>query len=77
MLQLAGWSRARRVVALRRRVRGDLIAEVKDDALKGQQTLLFADAKDDLKLWEHTVLVTNTDHTLEGIGNLYRERADC
>lgn len=76
-LQLAGWSRVRRVVVLRRRVRGDLIAEVKDDALKGQQTLLFAEAKDDLKLWEHTVLVTNTDHTLEAIGQLYRDRADC
>jgi hypothetical protein len=76
-LQLVGWSRARRVVVLRRRVRGGMVAETKADALKGQQTLLFANAKDDLKLWEHTVLITNTDHTLEAVGQLYRDRADC
>jgi hypothetical protein len=45
--------------------------------LKGHQTLLFANAKDDFKLWEHTALITNTDHTLEAVGQLYRDRADC
>jgi hypothetical protein len=77
MLQLSGWSRARRVVVLRRRVRGSVVAEIKADATQGQQTLLFADPMDDVKLWEYTVLVTNTDHTLEAIGQLYRDRADC
>lgn len=76
-LQLTGWSQARRIVVLRRRVRGSMVAEVKADSLKGQQTLLFADAKDDLKLWEHTVLITNTDYTLEAVGQRYRDRADC
>jgi hypothetical protein len=76
-LQLSGWSRARRVVVLRRRVRDGVVAEVKDDAAQGQQTLLFADAMDDVKLWEYAVLVTNTEHTVEAIGQLYRDRADC
>jgi hypothetical protein len=76
-LQLSGWSRARRVVVLRRRVRGGVVAEVKAAAAKGQQTLLFADRADDIKLWEYAVLVSNTDHTLEAIGQLYRDRADC
>jgi len=74
-LRLSGWSRARRVVVLRRRVQGRVLAEVK--APQGQQTLLFADADDPVKLWEYAVLVTNTDYALEAIAQLYRDRADC
>ena len=32
---------------------------------------------DDAKLWEFTVLVTDTDYDLEAIGQLYRDRCDC
>ena len=74
-LRLSGWSRARRVVVLRRRVQGRVLAEVK--APQGQQTLLFADADDPVKLWEYAVLATNADYALEAIGQLYRDRADC
>jgi hypothetical protein len=73
-LQLAGWRRARRVVVLRRRVKDPLLAEV---TTEGQQTLLFADTAGDAKVWEYAVLVTNTDHPLEALGQLYRDRADC
>lgn len=73
VLQLSGWSRARRVVVLRRRIKEQLVAEV---ATQGQQTLLFAATAKD-KLWEYAVLVTNTDHPLEALGQLYRDRADC
>jgi hypothetical protein len=76
-LQLAGWSRARRVVVLRRRVRDRLLAEVPGNSQPGQQTLLFADAKADIKLWEYAVLVSHSDHPLDAIGQLYRDRADC
>jgi len=76
-LRLSGWNRARRVVVLRRRVRGGVVAEVQTDAAQGQQTLLFANPMEDVKLWEYAVLVTNTDHALEAIGQLYRDRADC
>lgn len=76
-LQLSGWSRARRVVVLRRRVRDRLVAEVQGNPPSGQQTLLFADAKEDTRLWEYAVLVSNTDHSLDAIGQLYRDRADC
>jgi hypothetical protein len=74
-LQLTGWRRARRVVVLRRRVKGRVLAEV--NQTPGQQTLHFADTRDDVKIWEYAVLVTNTDYPLETIGQLYRDRADC
>ena len=73
-LQLSGWSRARRVVVLRRRVKGSLASET---ASEGQQALHFVDSSDKVKLWEYAVLVTNTDYSLEAIGQLYRDRADC
>lgn len=73
-LQLAGWSRPRRVVVLRRQVKGNLAAEVNSDT---QPTLHFIDHSDKVKLWEYAVLVTNTDHALETLGQLYRDRADC
>ena len=74
-LQLSGWSRARRVVVLRRRVKGSLAAEMNNEVQ--QQALHFVDSSDKVKLWEYAVLVTNTDCSLEAIGQLYRDRADC
>lgn len=74
-LRLAGWSRSRRVVVLRRRVKDSLAAETGGEGQ--QQALHFIDSSDKAKLWEYAVLVTNTDHTLEAMGQLYRDRADC
>jgi hypothetical protein len=73
-LRLTGWSYPRQVVVLRRAVKGDLVAEVKSGA---QPTLNFIDHLEKIKLWEYTVLVTNTDYSLEALGQLYRDRADC
>lgn len=74
-LKLAGWSRARRVVVMRRRVNASLAAETRGGGQ--QQTLHFADRTEALKLWEYAVLVTNTHYPCEAIGQLYRDRADC
>ena len=73
-LRLTGWSHPRRVVVLRRQVKGNLAVEVKSGA---QPTLDFIDHSEKIKLWEYTVLVTNTDYSLEALGQLYRDRADC
>lgn len=74
-LQLAGWGHARRVVVLRRRVQSSLVAETR---LKSpQQELHFLDCSETTKLWEYAVLVTNTDYSLDAMGQLYRDRADC
>lgn len=74
-LQLAGWRHARRVVVLRRRIKGGLVAE--SNSLDAQQKLDFLESSEQIKLWEYAVLVTNTDHSLQAIGQLYRDRADC
>lgn len=76
-LTLSGWSCARRVVVLRRRIKGSIVAKTEEGPLGLQQVLHFADKADALKLWEYVVLVTNTDYAVEAIGQLYRDRADC
>jgi hypothetical protein len=78
MLKLSGWSRARRVIVVRRSVKDQLAAENKatGKGAKRQKNLDFADAVP-MKLWEYAVLVTNADYDLEAIGQLYRDRADC
>ena len=78
-LTLAGWRCARRVVVLRRAVKGTLIAEPKATGKrqKRQQALRFAAPLEPVKIWEYTVLVTNTDYPLDAFGQLYRDRADC
>jgi hypothetical protein len=68
-LALEGWSRKRRVIVLRRRVRGPE-RELTDGA---QVPLLDVAA---VEPHEYVLLVTNTDWDLVGLGRLYRERAD-
>ena len=74
-LQLAGWTRARRVVVLRRRVKSSLVAEASNEST--QPELQFLDHSERAKLWEYAVLVTNADYSTEAMGQLYRDRADC
>ena len=74
-LRLTGWSGERRVVVLRWRVKSSLAAEASND--NRQPELQFLDASEKAKLWEYVVLVTNADYSLEAMGQLYRDRADC
>ena len=73
-LQLSGWSAARRVVVLRRRIKEDLVVETSSE---GQQKLHFVDRSDKVKVWEYVVLVTNTDYALEAMGQLYKKHTPC
>ncbi len=81
-LRLSGWSRARRVVVLRRRIRSDLALVTKARGKGGhEEQLVLALGHDDVQeteqLWEYTVLATNTPYDIAAIGQLYRDRCDC
>jgi hypothetical protein len=74
-IQLVGWDRARRIVVLRRPIRGELAIE--DQA---QQVLGFIQASSTMKTYEHAVLVTTLSaeaFDLPMMAQLYRDRADC
>jgi len=74
-LRLTGWSRARRVVVLRRQVQKNLAIVSKDPS--GPRQLSFAELTDDVVVYEYSVLVTSLDNEMLSIAQLYRDRADA
>lgn len=80
-LKLSGWSRSRRVVVLRRRIKHDIALTAKRASRHHGQQLALALAHDEIQdhaqLWEYAVLATNVDYELSAIGQLYRDRCDC
>lgn len=63
---------------MRRAVKGSLVADEKTSGKsKKQQSLQFADVSQPVNIWEYAVLITNTGYSLDAIGQLYRDRADC
>ncbi|MGL6108920.1 MAG: IS1380 family transposase [Rubrivivax sp.] len=83
-LKLVGWSKARRVVVLRRRIKNDLVLTAKKKGRKrksepGQLVLALPvdEVQDNAQMWEYTVLVTDVKYDLAAIGQLYRDRCDC
>lgn len=74
-LRLMGWSRSRRVIVLRRRLKGSFVASAPDG--QDQLRLSFAEIGEDTALWEYAVLVTSLDEEVLSIAQLYRDRADC
>ena len=77
-LRLSGWARERRVIVLRRPLKGEmLIAHQADD----QRVLGFVevDRKTGQRVtgYETAVLVTNLEHEILSLGQLYRDRADA
>ncbi len=78
-LKLAGWSCSRRVVVVRSPAKGEM--KKGDKSTKGrkpkQQSLALVGASEPDKIWDYSVLITNTKIDLVAIGQLYRDRADC
>ena len=74
-LRLTGWSRHRRVIVMRRRLKRSVVASVRDG--HDQLRLAFAEIEGDTELYEYAVLVTSLDQEVLSIAQLYRDRADC
>jgi hypothetical protein len=71
-LRLDGWSRARRVMVLRRPLRGEALL-----ADESQGVLGFVETNVPTKRYEYAVLVTDLNHELLTIAQLYRDRGDA
>lgn len=74
-LRLLGWSRARRVAVLRRRLAKDLVVE--DRGNPEQLRLSLAELEDDVRIDEYAVLVTSLDAEILTVAAFYRDRAEC
>lgn|SRR5574342_86619 len=71
-LRLEGWSCWRRVVVLRRPLRGEALL-----ADESQGVLEFVEANVPTKRYEYAVLVTDLKHALLTLAQLYRDRGDA
>jgi hypothetical protein len=76
-LQLHGWSKKRRVVIVRQRLRGGIARERRVDGKQLRLDLASSSVLEGERLWEYAVMVTDVKYPLESIGQLYRDRADC
>lgn len=76
-LQLHGWSKKRRVVIVRQRIRGGIARERRVDGKQLRLDLAGPSVHEGERLWEYAVLVTDVPYPIEAIGQLYRDRADC
>lgn len=70
-LCLTGWSKSRRVIVLKRPIRGEVL--ITDNQLN----LAFVEAEDGIKKYEYQVLVTSLTDELLSIAQHYRDRGDC
>lgn len=76
-LQLTGWSRARRVVVLRRLVR-DALAVSQAEPSTGQTVFAgMVELKQGCELYEYAVLVTSLADEVLSLAQLYRDRAEA
>lgn len=76
-LQLHGWSKKRRVVIVRQRIRGGIACERRVEGKQLRLDLAGPTVHEGDKLREYAVLVTDVAYPLEAIGQLYRDRADA
>jgi hypothetical protein len=76
-LQLHGWTKKRRVVIVRQRIRGGIARECRLDGKQLRLDLLGPSVHEGERLWEYAVIVTDAKYPLESISQLHRDRADC
>jgi len=73
-LQLMGWKKKRRVVVLRRALKGDVVISAKH---KDQMELGFVETDGTAKRYEYAVLATTLPDEVLTIAQHYRDRADA
>ncbi len=76
-LRLHGWSKTRRVVIVRQRIRGGIARQRRIDSRQLQLDLQPGVFEAGDKLWEYAVLVTDVQVPIEAVAQLYRDRADA
>jgi hypothetical protein len=74
-LKLSGWSRHRRVIVLRRELKGTVLLAHKKEG--EQEAFAFLETAEEVKRYEYAVLVTSLTDEIEVLAQHYRDRADA
>lgn len=75
LLKLSGWSRHRRVIVLRRELKGKVLLAHKKEG--EQEKFAFLETAEEVKRYEYAVLVTSLSDDIEVLAQQYRDRADA
>ena len=75
-LMLSGWTRKRRVIVLRRKVKAAALSVPEPPLLPSQQ-LQFIELTEGATLYEYMVLVTSLADEIVSVAQLYRDRGDA
>lgn len=73
-LKLMGWHKSRRVIVLRRQIRGEIVLR-NDEVDSGQ--LMFVEFDQGNHRFEYVTLITEIEYPILSIAQLYRDRADA
>ena len=73
-VRLEGWSRERRAIVLRRRLK--CAVGLSDNDESGLAQLSFAEIGEATEVYEYSVLATSLEEETEAFGQLYRDRGD-
>jgi hypothetical protein len=76
-LQLHGWSKKRRVVVVRQRIKSGVARQRGVHGKQLKLDLVGPSVHEGERLWEHAVMVTDVAYPIEVVAQLYRDRADC
>ena len=76
-MQLLGWSKKRRVVVVRQRIKGGIARERRVDGRQLKLDLAGPSVYEGERLWEYAMMVTDVNYPIEAVEHLYRDRADC
>ena len=74
-LRLSGWTKKRRVIVLRRELRGELALSA--EAATGQLQFAFVETLEQVRKYEYAVLVTDLPDEILTLAQHYRDRADA
>jgi len=71
---LTGWTKSRRAIVIRRKLKNDIA--LSDERTDRQMQLAFVDAKSPAEKYEYAVLVTSLTDEVLSVAQHYRDRAD-
>lgn len=77
LLQLSGWTKKRRVIVLRRKLKSAIALEGKGATALGPEQLQFVETAHGVVQYEYVVLITSLSDPIDVIAQHYRDRGDA
>jgi len=77
LLQLSGWTKKRRVIVLRRKLKSEIALEGTGATALGTEQLQFIETAEGVVQYEYVVLITSLPDPIDVVAQHYRDRGDA